>query len=234
VVALFNDAGLGNLTLGVRMLYNTFIGVNTNAALVHVSNADGTQMTAEICNNIIYGTRTPVLIESTNAATVTGFNNWILTNASAGPLTNSVRSTTPGFRNLAAQDYTLLSNSPCIDAAGGPVFGLPGKEYFENEQTNRQWRIRGAAHDLGALESTSTNSPIGPYDPIPKPILGSVPAVLNVAFTWPLFAQDFQLYESSALGSSSWSLAPVVYATNFAGITAVVPTGTAAFYRLKK
>src|SRR5579859_6047690 len=63
VVALYNDAGLANLTLSLRMLYNTFVGVNTNSALVHVSNADGTRMNAEISDNIIYGTKTPVLIE---------------------------------------------------------------------------------------------------------------------------------------------------------------------------
>jgi hypothetical protein len=79
VVVLYNDAGLANLTLSLQMLYNTFVGVNTNSAFVHVSNADGTRMSAEICDNIIYGTRTPVLIEDASAASVTGFSNWIQT-----------------------------------------------------------------------------------------------------------------------------------------------------------
>jgi len=37
---IYNDVGVANLTLSVRALYNTFIGVNTNAAFVHVSNSD--------------------------------------------------------------------------------------------------------------------------------------------------------------------------------------------------
>jgi len=73
VIAAYNDGGLANLTLSVRVLYNTFVGVNTNSALVHVSNADGTAMIAEISNNIIYGTKTPVLIEDAAAATVSGY-----------------------------------------------------------------------------------------------------------------------------------------------------------------
>jgi len=35
----------------MRVLFNTFVGVNTDAAFVHVSNADGTPMTAEISDN---------------------------------------------------------------------------------------------------------------------------------------------------------------------------------------
>src|SRR5437899_8239616 len=137
------------------MPYKTFVGVNTNSALVHVSNADGAQMNAEISDNIIYGTKTPVLVEDTNAATVTGVNNWIQANAGAGPLSGSVQSSSPGFRNAAAKDYTLTNGSVCIGAANASVFGLPGREYFQNEITNRLWRIRAAAQDIGAFESTS-------------------------------------------------------------------------------
>ena len=148
LLALYNDAGLTNLTLSIRALYNTFVGGNTNAAFVHVSNADGTKMTAEISDNVISGTKTAVLIENTTAATVSGMNNWLQTNASAGPLTASVRSAAPGFRNPAGQDYTLGPNSICVGAANATVFGLPGREYFLNEVTNSMWRIRAAARSV--------------------------------------------------------------------------------------
>jgi len=51
VLVLYNDTGLANLSMSMRVLFNTFVGVNTDAAFVHVSNADGTPMTAEISDN---------------------------------------------------------------------------------------------------------------------------------------------------------------------------------------
>lgn len=235
VVALYNDAGLVNLTLTLHMLYNTFVGVNTNSALVHVSNADGTQMTAEISDNIIYGTKTPVLIEDTNAAVVTGVNNWVQTNASAGPLTGSVQSGSPGFRNSAAKDYTLANGSACIGAASGSVFGLPGREYFQNEFTNRAWRIRAGARDLGALQSTSTNSPVGPYDPAPRPQLSIGKSGANAVLTWPLFAQDFQLYESDLRLPLAWTIASYPILTNLSGLSASAPASRSEdLFRLEK
>src|SRR5436190_3392470 len=115
-------------------------------------------MSAEISDNLIDGTRTPVLIENLNAATVSGVNNWIQTNAAEGPLKSSVLTATPGFRNPALKDFTLTNGAACIGAANGSVFGLPGREYFRNESTNRLWRIRSAARDIGALESTTASS----------------------------------------------------------------------------
>src|SRR5215471_5106599 len=195
-IAMYNDGSLTNLTLKVRALYNTYVGANTNAAFVHVSNADGTRMNAEIFNNIIYGTKTPSLVEDTVHGTVIGGNNWIQTNATPGPLTNSIQSASPGFRNAAAKDYTLTNGSPCIGAANASVYGLPGKEYYQNETIKCQWRIRSAARDIGAFESTSTNAPVGAYDPFPRPRLSGGRSAGNVILSWPLFAQDFQLQQS--------------------------------------
>jgi len=240
IIAIYNDGGLANLTLNVRAYYNTYIGNGGNAAFIHVSNADGTQMNAEISNNIISGAGRPALIDNTSAASVTGVNNWIRTNATVGTptsgyLSNSVRSASPGFRNAAAQDYTLATNSVCNGAASATVFGLPGREYFFNEATNRQWRIRAAARDIGAFESTTTNSPVGPYSPEPRPRLSIAPAAGNVAVSWPLFAQDFRL-ERSALGSSTiWSHAPYTNVTNATGIEVIVATSAnASTFRLRK
>ena len=208
--------------------------MNTNSAFVRVSNADGTQMAAEISDNIIYGTKTPVLIETANAATVTGINNWLQTNASAGPLAASVQSVAPGFRNATAKDYTLTNNSVCIGAANFSVFGLPGKEYYLNELTNRLWRIRAAAWDIGAFESTSTNGPVGPYDPAPLLKVSIGMSGTNAMVTWPLFAQDFQLYQSDFCSPIVWSLAPVSNSTNAAGVLVTAPAKTGkSFFRLK-
>src|SRR5208282_500554 len=234
VIAIYNDAGLPNLTLNVRALYNTFVGNGGSAAFVHVSNADQTQMNAELSDNIISGTTRPFLIEDTNTGFVTGMNNWLKTGATVGPLTGSVQSASPGFRNATAEDYTLTNNSLCIGAASAAVFGLPGKEYYLNETTNREWRIRNAARDIGAFESTTTNNPIGPYDAAPRPQLNITPSTGSVTVSWPLFAQDF-LLEQSGASLAFWSNAPCVLVTNATGIAATVPTTTSnTLFRLRK
>jgi hypothetical protein len=240
IIAMYNDGGLANLTLNVRAFYNTFVGNGGNAAFIHVSNADGTQMNAEMSNNIISGTGRPALIDNTNAASVAGLNNWIRTNATVGTptggyLSNSVRSASPGFRNAAAQDFTLTTNSVCIGAASATVFGLPGREYSFNEATNRQWRIRAAARDIGAFESTTTNAAVGPYSVEPRPRLSIAPAAGSAVVSWPLFAQDFQLQQSASAGSVTWSNAPGACVTNGLGVEVNVTFNAAGrSFRLRK
>ena len=235
VIAVYNDGGVTNLTLKLRMLYNTFIGANTNSAFVHLSNADRTPMTAEVFNNIIYGTKTASLIENSTYGTVTGANNWLQTNAAPGFLTGSIQTGSPGFRNPAAKDFTLMGGSPCIGAATASVYGLPGKEYYQNETNNCQWRIRAAARDLGAFESTSTNSPVGPYDAFPRPRLSVMLSGGNAVLSWPLFAQDFQLEQSPALLPASWTAVSSSYVTNTSEISCTAQaTGGKAFFRLRK
>jgi hypothetical protein len=235
IIAMYNDESITNLTLNLRAIYNTFIGANTNGAFVHVSNADGTQMKAEISDNIIYGTKTAVLIENTNAATVTGLNNWMQTNAAAGPLTNSVRTASPGFRSLAAKDYTLTNGSPCIGAANSSVYGLPGREYYQNETNSHQWRVRAGAHDLGAFESTSTASPVGPNDPAPRPKLTIQKSSPNAQISWPLFAQDFQLFQSPLTAPFTWRFSTAALSTNADGVAVSVPASAGNnIFRLQK
>jgi hypothetical protein len=235
VIAIYNDGGLANLTLNVRALYNTFVGNGGSAAFVHVSNADGTQMNAEISDNIISGTTRPALVEDSVHGTVTGVNNWLKTNAIAGTLTGSVQSAAPGFRNAGVNDYAPAPNSVCIGAASASVYGLPGKEYYLNEATNRLWRVRGGAADLGALESTSTNSPVGPYDPAPLPRLNIAPSGANAVVSWPLFAADFQLDQSDLANPISWSQTPYGTVTNATNIAVSVPAGTGrSFLRLRR
>jgi hypothetical protein len=234
VLVLYNDTGLPHLTMSMRVLFNTFIGVNTDAAFVHLSNADGTPMTAEISDNLVYGTQTPVLIEDSAAATVFGANNWIPSNATPGPLSGTVQTTSPGFRNLLAMDFRLTNGSPCIGGAGAGVFGLPGREYFQNEITNREWRIRPSARDIGAFESTTTSNPVGPFSPVPLPQLGVSRSVSNLVLSWPLFAQDFQLEQSDFNPPASWNPAPEVYFTNATGIYSTSSIATRLFFRLRK
>jgi hypothetical protein len=231
---MYNDAGIANLTLNVRAVFNTFVGNGASTTFIHVSNADHTQMNAEISDNIISGTTRPFLIEDTGTGFVSGRNNWLKTGATVGTLTNSVQSALPGFRNPGAQDYTLTNTSVCINTASASVFGLPGKEYWLNEATNRQWRIRATARDIGAFGSTTTNAPIGPYSPAPQPPLNAMPNLGSITISWPLFAQDFQLQQSPVTFPPSWSDAASTLTTNVTGVVATMPVSASVLFRLKK
>ena len=235
IVAVYNDTGLTNLTLSVRLLYNTFVGNGGHAAFVHLSNADGTRMGAEESNNIIFGTTVPVLIEDPTTASASGVNNWMQTNASVGPFTGSIRTAAPGFKNPAAQDYALTPGSAGIGAANATVYGLPGKEYFRNEATNRMWRPRAATRDLGAFESATAGTAVAAYDVAPLPRLAPGISGTNVVVSWPLFASDFQLQNASAVSSAAWTNASSLLVTNASGLTTSLPAlGGPRFYRLRK
>jgi hypothetical protein len=175
------------------------------------------------------------LIENTNYAAVTGQNNWLQTNASSGPLVSSIRSPTPGFRNAAAKDYTLASGSACIGGAAMPVSVVPGGEYYKDEATNRLWRIRNSAVDLGAFESTTGGNAFGPYSLYPAPMLEIASSGSTTLVSWPLFAQDFLLYTSGVITPWTWTLSSVAYNTNLTRVSAAIPTGAGAtFFRLKR
>ncbi len=237
VIVLFNDSSVANLTMNLQVVYNTFIGTYGSSQFVHLANADGTAMTAQISDNIISGTTVPYHIENSSAGSVTGFNNWLPLNAVHGALTNSVQTASPGFREAAAEDYHLAAGSACIGAASATVYALPGKECFYNEITNRLWRPRAAAHDLGAFESTSTDLPVGPYDPPLRPHLNlrSAPGSASAQLSWPLFAQDFQLAQSAVIRPVTWDAAPGIYLTNASNVTATVSlSGGAQFFRLQE
>jgi len=234
-IALYNDTGLTNLTFSLHALYNTFAGNGGSTAFVHVSNANGTSMQAEISDNIISGTTRPTLIENVAKATVTGVNNWLSSSATPGPLTGSVQSSTPGFRNPAMADYTLLPASPCIGASSSAVYGLPGKEYYLNETTNRMWRVRAVARDIGAFESSSTGTSFGPYDPAPRPNLSIAFAGANAQVSWPLFAQDFLLQQTDLAGSLSWIFSAGPYLTNASSVFVMTPTAVGQkLFRLQR
>ncbi len=236
VVALFNDnSSITNLTLNLRALYNTFIGTGWNSDFVHLSNADKTRMNAEVSDNIIFGTTAPYLIENASFAAISGTNNWMPTNGNPGSLVGTIKSASPGFRNAGTQDYTLAPGSACIGAANTTVYGLPGREYYRNETTNRMWRVRAAARDIGAFESTTSSQPVGPYDTSPLPGLGAGKAGANLTISWPLFAGDFQLYQSALTQPTSWAVAGYPLSTNASAIVASVPlSGAGAVFRLKK
>lgn len=241
VAVIFNDTGLTNENMTMRVIANTYVGNGIpgnggGAAFVHLANSDGTtHMSAEVSNNLIFGTTQPTLVDNTTNGTVTGVNNWLATGVNPGPLSNSVFSASPGFKNAAGKDFTLATNSAAIGGASQSVVGLPIKEYYRDETLAREYRLRASAKDIGAFESTTTGAGIGPYDAPPSPALNAVLSGGNVLITWPVTAQDFVLEQTSSLGvSNSWTSATGSYATNTTNISLTIPLPAAgAFYRLR-
>jgi hypothetical protein len=243
VLVVFNDTGLANENMSIQVLQNTYVGngkannAGGGAAFVHLSNADGTAMSATISNNIISGTTLPVLVENTSAAAAAGTNNWLKTGVAPGPLANSVFSAGPGFANSAAFDYTLLPGSAPIGQAAALGPGLPPtREYFQNQTVAREYRIRSSAKDLGAFESTTSGSQIGPYDSVPLPVLTATLVGSQIQLTWPLTASCFALEQTPSLaGSTSWSEVPGAYTFAPGGFSVSLPvSGQTGFFRLYK
>jgi MYXO-CTERM domain-containing protein len=167
IIAVFNDNGITGATMNVRVVWNTFVVTAANAHAVHLANADGTKMTAEVSNNVISGGNTPVLIDDAGKGTATGTNNWLPTGTPVGTLTGTVFGANP-FKNAAGKDFTLAAG-PAIGGANGGVTGAPDKEYFQNETIARAYRVRASVKDIGAFESTTTGTGIGPYGTPPTP-----------------------------------------------------------------
>lgn len=163
--AIYNDEASGSpVSFSVTALYNTVVGAGGHAAFLHVSNADGTQMTAAASNNVISGTSIPILVEDTSAAQLSGDSNWIESGAATTGISGSVTGASPGFNAAATYDFTLAPGSACIGAADMTVAGgLPTDEYFQNETVTRMYRVRASAADLGAFEHDTTGPGIGPY-----------------------------------------------------------------------
>jgi len=164
VIAVYNDGGVAGLSFTIRLVNNTFVGNGGHAALVHLSNADGTVMGAELVNNIVSGTSVVTLVEDTANATVSGSNNWMVAGASATGLTASVAGADPSFTDAAAKNFTLAAGSGAIGKAASAT-DLPDHEYYRDEQVSRQSRARASVADLGAFESTTSSAPTGPYGP---------------------------------------------------------------------
>lgn len=162
VIAVYNDGEVTGLSFSIRLVNNTFVGNGGRAALVHLSNEDGTVMNAELVNNIVAGTSVVTKVEDGAHGVVSGSNNWIQTGASAAGLSASITGADPGFSSAAAKNYTLAAGSKAI-AQALAVADAPTAEYYRDEQVVRQGRPRASAKDLGAFESTTASEPTGPH-----------------------------------------------------------------------
>jgi hypothetical protein len=230
--------------MSMTVVNNTYVGNGIpgnggGAAFVHVSNANltnGTYMSAQVANNIIFGTTQPTLLEDATDGAVTGSNNWLATGVSPGPLTGTVFSSAPGFKNAAANDFTLITNSVVIGRATQLAAGmLPVKEYYRDQIVAREYRIRNSAKDIGAFESTTGGAGIGPYDSPPAPALSAAISGGTIIISWPLTAPEFVLEQTAALsGASSWAQVAGPFSTNYSGLSFAIPLPVSkSFYRLR-
>ncbi len=244
VMVIFNDTGLSNENMSMTVVNNTYVGNGIpgnggGAAFVHLSNAkltNGTIMSAQVANNIIFGTTQPVLVEDLTDGTVTGSNTWLATGVNPGPLAGTVFSSAPGFKNAAANDFTLSNNSVVLGRAAQLAAGmLPVKEYYRDQIVAREYRIRNTAGDIGAFESTTGGAGIGAYDAPPAPRVSAAISGGAVIISWPLTAPEFVLEQTTALsGGSSWAPFAGTLATNYNGFSATVPLPVnQSYYRLR-
>jgi hypothetical protein len=162
VFAVSNDEDLDQLTLKVRIIYNTFVVAFPQSHIVHLDDSAGKKI-AELSNNII-SQGIPVELEGDSS--VNGTNNFVPPGAAVNGLTGTIFGTAP-FKNPGAKDFTLAPGSKAIGAAKQGIAGSPDREYFENETVTRQYRVRASAKDIGAFESTTTGAGVGPRDPAP-------------------------------------------------------------------
>ncbi len=189
--ALYNDEASGSpVSFHITMLYNTLVGAGGHAALVHLSNADGTTMSAELDNNLVSGTTVATLVEDAQHATVSGSNNWLQTGTPTAGLTASVLGADPGFNSAGADDFVPLASSPCVGAANVAVSGLPVAEYYENETIARMYRVRASAKDIGAFEHDTMGPGIGPYGSVDDGGVGTMGAATTDAGTTDAGATD--------------------------------------------
>lgn len=99
----------------------------------------------------------------------------------------------PSFVDLVGGDFHLQADSPCVDAGNSAL--ASGLVDLEGNP-----RIIGSAVDLGAFE----------YHP-PQTVLSIALTGTNILLTWPLWASDFQLQQTTVLppGPLDWSSAGV-------------------------
>ena len=165
IIAVYNDTGAQNLTMNVQVINNTVVAAAPQGALVHLSNADGTKMSAVMTNNVLVTSTTAYKIEDTNNGTVTGSNNWLQTGTNAGALTASIFGSDPMFDTTLA--YRPTQTGPLFNGADPSVQNAPVTEYYLDDKTTRMYRVRQDVFDVGAFEWGTAGPGIGPYDPQP-------------------------------------------------------------------
>jgi hypothetical protein len=157
----FGQDGGGAHSGTLYAINNTFIAGTTRIDFLRVSAASAKCVAT---NNIFYGSDSVV---GAAGGGVTGNSNWASTTAIVpAALTNTKRSSAPGFVNAAAQDYHLTATATCRNAgvnspayfngSGISMSGVPQFEYLKHTQLVA--RGSDGALDIGAYENASVST----------------------------------------------------------------------------
>ncbi len=127
VMIFGNDGRVGNISL----CNNTIIGSSADNALINL----GVGSTMKFYNNIFY--RGEKLLTTTSGGTVSGSNNWLMTNNAGAGLTGSLKGNWPSFVNYDLEDFRLTPDAPALNAglATMPLAEVPKFEYVKDATT---------------------------------------------------------------------------------------------------
>ncbi len=214
-------------TLGrYRFVNNTFIISSAGGSVVRIAE---TIETVEMHNNVVYSKGTPVNTRFLDEAgfwasgrQVKAINNWIQTGTDRLPaeLTGTIFGTNPGFIDINASNFKLVTGSPLINVgANAPAtiaaFPFPGPLYppvyhapmHAIQVSPAEERPSVGAIDIGAYEFGSGSSCVSTITPILASYAasagsGSVSVAIGPACNWTAISNDSWITVTSGANST--------------------------------
>ena len=180
VFVMYNDADYPNTRMRMNFYYNTYIGFNQNAGLIHFTNNSGHELEFQevyFYNNLIYDNQIPIIVDELLATEGYYFeskNNWwsgTIDDYSqfTDYLDSSYFGLDPSFKDYDNNNFSLNLDSELIGIANPALGEIPEFEYYFENNVHMKFRNRDS-NDIGAFESTTSGQIYGyggNYEPLP-------------------------------------------------------------------